>query len=422
MREEFLVFGSPQIEQAEIDEVVATLKSGWVGTGPKVRRFEEAFGQYKGSRFAVAVSSCSAALHLAMIAVGLQKGDEVILPTLTWTATANAVIHAGGTPVFADCEKESMNIDPNDIERKLSARTRAIIPVHFAGRCCDMDAIQEIARGRDISIVEDCAHAIETEYHGRKAGTIGELGCFSFYATKNVITGEGGMLLTDDESYAEHSRILASQGMSQGAWSRFSSKGDPHSQVVACGYKYNMTDIQAAMGIHQLARVESNSQRRRRIWDTYNSSFVELPVFTPAPEEPGTRHALHLYTLLLDIDNLSITRDRFLHAMRDRNIGVGIHYIALHLHPFYQTYYGYRRGDFPNSEWISERTASIPLSPKLTDKDVVDVVEATSDILSNCSSQASYRRRLESYSRARSTSRSRESNGVRALRGHRRTG
>jgi len=384
MREEFLVFASPQIEQAEIDEVVATLKSGWISTGPKVRRFEEAFGLYKGSRFAVAVSSCSAALHLAMIAVGLQKGDEVILPTMTWTATANAVIHAGGTPVFADCERTSMNIDPNDIKRKLSARTKAIIPVHFAGRCCDMDAIQEIAGSKGISIVEDCAHAIETEYHGKKSGTIGDLGCFSFYATKNVITGEGGMLLTANESYAEQSRILASQGMSQGAWSRFSSNGDSHSEVISCGYKYNMTDIQAAMGIHQLARVESNSQRRKKIWDTYNDSFSELPVFTPAPEEPDTRHAYHLYTLLLDIDNLSITTDRFLQAMTERNIGVGVHYIALHLHPFYQSRYGYKPGDFPVAEWISERTASIPLSPKLTDKDVADVVEATSDILGNC--------------------------------------
>ncbi len=404
MREEFLVFGSPHIEQAEIDEVVDTLRSGWIGTGPKVRRFEDAFRLYKGCGHALAVSSCTAALHLAMIVVGVQEGDEVILPTLTWTATANAVIKAGGRPVFADCQRESMNVDPRDIERKLSPRTKAIIPVHFAGRSCDMDAIGEIAAERNISIVEDCAHAIETEYHGKKAGMMGALGCFSFYATKNVITGEGGMLVTEDGSYAEKSRLLAMQGLSQGAWNRFSSKGNPRAQVISCGYKYNMTDIQASLGIHQLARVETNALTRKRIWEMYDDGFKGLPVFTPSPEEPDTRHARHLYTLLLDIDRLSITRDRFVNSMKEKNIGVGIHYIPLHLHPFYQGRYGYKRGDFPVAEWISERTASVPFSSKLTDRDVADVLEAATDVLSR-SARKTNRKARAVFSRAGSQSR-----------------
>ena len=249
MRKNFLVFGSPMIEEAEIEEVVASLKSGWLGTGPKVHKLEEMFKEYKGSKYAMALNSCTAALHLSMLAIGIKPGDEVIVPTMTFASTASVVIHAGGVLVFADCEKDTMNIDPEDIQRKISPKTKAIIPVHFAGRPCDMDAIMDIAQNYNLKVVEDCAHAIETEYRGKKAGTFGDIGCFSFYVTKNIVTGEGGMAITDNEEYASMIKIMGLHGMSKDAWKRFSDSGYKHYQVLYAGYKYNMMDIQAAIGI-----------------------------------------------------------------------------------------------------------------------------------------------------------------------------
>ncbi len=381
MRNEFLVFGSPLIEQEEVDEVVDSLKSGWIGTGPKVHQFEEIFRDYKGVKYAMALNSCTACLHLSMLSINLQPGDEVIVPTMTFAATANVVIHAGGKPVFVDSLRDSMNIDPADIERKITPKTKAIIPVHFAGRACDMDTILDIAKKHDLKIIEDCAHAIETEYHGEKAGTFGDIGCFSFYVTKNIVTGEGGMAITNNQEYADKIKVMGLHGMSKDAWKRFSDEGYKHYQVVYPGFKYNMMDIQAALGIHQLPRVDSYWLRRQEIWDTYNEAFKDLPVFTPAPVAPDTKHAYHLYTLLLNIDRLSITRDQFLDEMTKRKIGVGVHYIALHLHPYYQQTLGHKRGDFPNAEWISDRTVSLPLSAKLTNADVDDVIEAVQSIL-----------------------------------------
>jgi dTDP-4-amino-4,6-dideoxygalactose transaminase len=375
-RSPFLIFGSPLIEDEEIEEVIKSLKSGWLGTGPKVHKFEEMFKEYKGSKFAMALNSCTAALHLSMLAIGIKPNDEVIVPTMTFAATANAVIHAGGKPVFADCEKDTMNIDPLDIERKITSKTKAIVPVHFAGRACNMDAIMDIAERHNLKVVEDCAHAIETEYHGKKAGTIGDIGCFSFYVTKNIVTGEGGMAITDNEEYANQIKILGLHGMSKDAWKRFGDSGYKHYQVLYAGFKYNMMDIQAAIGIHQLPRIDRYWQRRQEIWNRYNDAFKDLPVFTPAEVESDIRHAYHLYTLMLDVDRLEMRRDEFLDEMTKWNIGVGVHYVALHLHPYYQETYRYKRGDFPNAEWISERTVSLPLSAKLSDEDVGDVIGA----------------------------------------------
>lgn len=381
MRKRFLVFGSPIIEQPEINEVVDSMRSGWLGTGAKVKAFEELFCRYKGSRYAIAVNSCTAALHLSVLSIGINPGDEVIIPTMTFAATANAVIHAGAKPVFVDCERDTMNIDPADIERKITHRTKAIIPVHFAGRPCNMVAIMDIARKKRLKVIEDCAHAIEGRYHGQSTGTFGSLGVFSFYVTKNITTGEGGMVITDKQEYADKIKILALHGMSKDAWRRFSDKGYKHYQIVYAGFKYNMMDIQAAIGIHQLPRIEKYWQRRRAIWDMYNRSFKNLPVFTPLPEESNTKHSFHLYTILLDIDNLKISRDEFLHKMTRSNIGVGVHYIALHLHPFYRKAFGHRKGDFPNAEYISKRTVSLPLSAKLNDKDVENVINSVKRIL-----------------------------------------
>ncbi len=384
-REEFLVFGSPLIEEAEIEEVVKSMKSGWIGTGPKVRQFEEMFCQFKGVNHAMALNSCTAALHLSLNVIGIQPGDEVIVPTMTFAATANAVIHAGGKPVLVDCQKESMNIDPLQIEAKITSKTRAIVVVHFAGRPCDMDPIMNIAHTHHLKVIEDCAHAIEAEYNGKQTGLFGEIGCFSFYVTKNVCTGEGGMAITNHEAYADKIKILALHGMSKDAWKRFSDEGYKHYQVVYAGFKYNMMDIQAAMGIHQLPRIQTHWQRRQTIWNTYNAAFKDLPVFLPAPIPPNIKHSYHLYTLLLDIQRAHITRDHFLNEMTKRNIGVGVHYIALHLHPYYQNTFQYQENDFPNARWISDRTVSLPLSPKLTDQDVADVIHSVRDIFEHVS-------------------------------------
>ncbi len=384
MRKDFLIFGSPLIEKPEMDEVSDSLKSGWIGTGPKVHKFEEMFREYKSVKYAMALNSCTACLHLSMLCIGIKPSDEVIVPTMTFAATANAVIHAGGIPVFVDCKKDTMNIDPEDIEKKITKRTKAMIPVHFAGRPCNMNAIMDIAKKYHLKVIEDSAHAIEAEYHGGKAGTFGDIGCFSFYVTKNVVTGEGGMAITNNEDYSDKIKVLGLHGMSKDAWKRFSDEGYKHYQVVYAGFKYNMMDLQAAIGIHQLPRVNKYWKRRQEIWNRYNEVFKDLPVFTPAPVEPDTRHAYHLYTLLLDIDNLKITRDEFLDKMAKRNIGIGVHYIALHLHPYYQGVFGYKEGDFPNAEWISERTVSLPFSAKLTDEDVADVIEAVRTVLRKC--------------------------------------
>lgn len=380
-RKDFLIFGSPLIEQPEIDEVVSTIESGWLGTGPRVARFEEIFRKYKGCEHAVALNSCTAALHLSLLVIGIKEGDEVLVPTMTFAATANAVIHAGGIPVFIDCEKETQNIKVEDLERKITPKTKAILPVHLAGRPCDMDTIMNIVGKHGLRVVEDCAHAIETRYRNCESGTFGDLGCFSFYITKNIVTGEGGMVITNMREYAEKINTLKLHGMSRDAWNRFGKSGYEHYQVLEAGYKYNMTDIQAALGIHQLPRIERYWERRRKIWETYNAAFQDCPVFTPPPVEEGSRHAYHLYTLLLDIDRLKITRDEFLVAMKKKKIGVGVHYIALHLHPYYQKKYGYKKGGFPNAEWISERTVSLPLSPRLSDEDVEDVIKASKSIL-----------------------------------------
>ncbi len=373
----FLVFGAPDIQQAEIDEVVATLNSGWLGTGPRVAGFEKAFADYKGlsSGHAAALNSCTAALHVSMIAAGLEPGDEVITTPLTFCATVNAIIHAGATPVLADVDPVTMNIDPVQIEARITARTRAILPVHFAGRPCDMNAIMNIANRHGLKVIEDCAHAIESEYHGRKIGTFGDFGCFSFYVTKNVATGEGGMVLARNEHDIHRVKVLALHGMSKDAWHRFGDTGYKHYQVVECGFKYNMMDIQAAIGMHQLIRVERNWIRRQEIWNRYQNAFSDLPVMSPPEIEPDTRHAHHLYTLLIDEERTGINRDAFLHAMTEQKIGVGVHYLSIPEHPYYQQRFGWQPEDYPNAMRLGRQTVSMPLSAKLDASDVERVIQ-----------------------------------------------
>jgi dTDP-4-amino-4,6-dideoxygalactose transaminase len=377
----FLVFGSPSIGDAEIEEVTTVLKSGWIGTGPKVAQFEKAVAAYKTVPYVAAVNSCTAALHLSMLAAGIGKGDEVITTAMTFCATVNAIIHAGATPVLADIDPVTMNVSPHEIRQRLTQRTRAIVPVHFAGMPCEMDALLDIAEEQGLTVIEDCAHAIETEYKGRKAGTIGNFGCLSFYVTKNVVTGEGGMVLAGREEDIARIKILALHGMTKDAWKRFSDEGYRHYQVVEAGFKYNMTDLQAAIGIHQMARVEQNWHRRRQIWSVYNKAFMDLPVGLPADAPEDCRHGLHLYTLRIDRKACGITRDEFLSELTYNNIGAGVHYLSIPEHPFYREQYGWVPEDYPNAARLGRETVSLPFSAKLSDDDVSDVIKAVRSII-----------------------------------------
>ncbi len=375
-RKEFLIFGAPAIGDEEVREVLDSLRSGWLGTGPKVARFEEEFRAYKRAENAAAVNSCTAALHLSLLAAGVGPGDEVITTPLTFAATVNAIIHARATPVLADVDRTTMNIDPLEIERRITQRTRAIVPVHFAGRPCAMDRILELTRRHGLMLIEDCAHAIETEWRGRPAGTIGDFGCFSFYVTKNIVTGEGGMVLARSAEQIDRVKVLALHGMSKDAWRRYSDSGYRHYQVVEAGFKYNMMDLQAAIGIHQLERIESYWQRRCEIWRRYDEAFRDLPLGLPAPPDPDTRHAHHLYTLLVDPHRAGLERDAFLDRLTARKIGVGVHYMSIPEHPYYQATYGWKPEDYPAACEIGRQTVSLPLSPKLNDDDVEDVIHA----------------------------------------------
>jgi dTDP-4-amino-4,6-dideoxygalactose transaminase len=377
-----IAFGAPKIERDEIDEVVCCLESGWIGSGPRVAQFEREFATYKSVPYAAAVNSCTAALHLSVVAAGIGSGDEVITTPMTFCATINAIIHAGATPVLADVDPQTMNIDPAQVESRITPRTKAILPVHLAGRPCKMDALAEIAGRRDLRIIEDCAHAIETEYHDRKAGTFGDFGCFSFYATKNVTTGEGGMVLARDEEALARIKILALHGMSKNAWERYGSEGHKHYFVVETGFKYNMMDLQAALGIHQLRRVESNWRRRAEVWNRYNEALADLPVTLPAEPEPETRHAYHLYTILIDEARAGISRDAFLESMTACGIGVSVHYLSIPEHPVYKQKFGWTPEDYPNAMRIGRQTVSLPLSAKLTDAEVLRVIEAVRETLS----------------------------------------
>lgn len=379
----FIIFGSPLIEQAEIDEVVACMESSWLGTGPRVAQFERDFAVYEGTSptHVAALNSCTAALHVSMVAADLEPGSEVITTPMTFCASVNAIIHAGLTPVLADIDPATQNIDPTAIEAAITPRTRAIVPVHFAGRACDMDAIMAIARKHDLRVIEDCAHAIETTWRGQKAGTFGDFGCFSFYATKNVVTGEGGMVIGRDEAHIARAKMLALHGMSKDAWHRFGDQGYKHYQVVEAGFKYNMMDLQAAIGIHQLARVERNWQRRERVWQRYMEALKDLPISLPAPPDPDSRHAYHLFTIGIDEARCGIHRDAFLDAMNARRVGTGVHYLSVPEHPHYQERYGWRPEQWPNAMRAGRQTVSLPLSPKLTETDVERVIDAVRSCL-----------------------------------------
>jgi dTDP-4-amino-4,6-dideoxygalactose transaminase len=380
VRDSFLVFGSPVIGEEEIAEVVDSLRSGWVGTGPKVQRFEQAVAAYVGARCCRCVSSCTAALMLALRVLGVGPGDEVLVPAMTFVASANAVEHVGATPVLVDSVPGSGLIDLDAAEAAITPRTRAIMPVHLAGRPVDVDRLRALRERYGLEVVEDAAHAIGAEWRGRRIGSHGHLAAFSFYVTKNITTIEGGALVSEDEAVAAEVERLALHGLSVGAWQRFSDAGFRHYEVVRPGFKFNMTDVQAAVGLHQLARLDGWIERRAQLWERYDALLAGLPVRTPPPPEPGTRHARHLYQVLLE-PGARIDRDRLLAGLIERRIGTGVHYRGVHLHPYYRDRYGYRPQDFPVATAISERTLSLPLSPKVSEQDQDDVVDALRELL-----------------------------------------
>ncbi len=381
--QKFLTFGQPDFGPEEGQEVLDSIAKRWLGTGPKVAQFEKDFIAYKNSaetQHAAALFSATAGLHLSCLAIGLKSGDEVITTPMTFCATVNAIIHAGGTPVLADIDSKTMNISPDEIKRKISPRTKAIIPVHFAGRPCAMDAIMDIAKANKLFVIEDCAHAIETEYKGQKAGCMGDLGVFSFYATKNLAMGEGGLVLSRNEDLVRKIKCLGLHGMSADAWKRFSDDGYKHYDVVAAGFKYNMMDLQAAIGLHQLQKLAINGLKRKKIWEIYLEEFKNLPMELPEKMQDFEKHAYHLFTVLIDEEKSGITRDAFLAAMGKAKLGIGVHYRSIPEHPYYQDRFGWKSSDYPNADRVGKQTVSLPLSPSLTESDVSRVVESVKNI------------------------------------------
>ncbi len=380
MSSEFIPFHKPAIGEEEIRSVVETLRSGWLTTGPKVKTFEAEFARYTGSAHAVAVNSATAALHLALEAVGIKSGDEVIVPTMTFTATAEIVLYLGARPVLVDCRTNDLNIDVDRIEAAISNNTKAIIPVHIAGRTCAMDQIVAIAQRHGLRVIEDAAHALPASHQGRKVGVIGDITCFSFYATKTITTGEGGMATTDNPEWAKRMRMMSLHGISHDAWNRYTKEGSWYYEVIYPGFKYNLTDLAAALGIEQLKKCDEFYEARRQIARHYDEAFAGVSGIQIPPPAANAQHAWHLYIIQLELERLKIGRPAFIEALSRHNVGSSVHFIPLHLHPFYRDAFGYRPNDFPNANLVFERIISLPIYPSMTEAHVDDVITAVLQI------------------------------------------
>jgi dTDP-4-amino-4,6-dideoxygalactose transaminase len=378
-RADFLPFSPPNLTEREIEAVVETLRSGWITTGPRTHQFEQAFGAFLGAESALALNSCTAGLHLALLALGVGPGDEVITTPMTFCSTVNVIEHVGARPVLADIDPETLTLDPAQAARAVTPRTKAILPVHYGGHPAEMEPLLALAREHSLHIVEDAAHALPATYNGRRIGTIGDLTAFSFYATKNLTTGEGGML-TGSPDLIESARVLSLHGMSRDAWNRYSAEGSWYYEVVAPGHKYNMTDIQAALGLVQLERLAEMQTRRREVAAQYSRAFSRWEYFQTPAERPHVRHAWHLYTLRLNLERLSIDRAQFIHELSARNIGASVHFIPIHLHPYYRGRYHWRPDDFPVAHREYTRLISLPLHPGLTNTDVQNVIDAVIEV------------------------------------------
>jgi dTDP-4-amino-4,6-dideoxygalactose transaminase len=375
MRQGFLPFAMPDISEAEVESVVETLRSGWLTTGPKVKRFEADFAEYVGCRHAVAVNSATAALHLALSAVGLEEGDEVLVPTMTFAATAEVVLYFKARPVLVDCRPETLNLDPDQLEKAITAKTKAIMPVHIAGQACDMDRILEIASDYNLRVIEDAAHALPARYREKMIGTMGDITCFSFYATKTITTGEGGMAVTENPEWAERMRIMGLHGISKDAWKRYTAEGSWYYEILYPGFKYNLTDIAAAIGIEQLKKCTHFREVRQRYATLYNEGFQDVPAVITPYVAPEVQHAWHLYVIQLDLERLRIGRNEFVALLNQEGIGTSVHFIPLHLHPYYRDAFGYGSADFPHASFVFERIVSLPIYPKMTDADVQRVID-----------------------------------------------
>jgi len=373
-------FYKPYITDEEISEVVDSLKSGWLTMGPKTIKFEEEFGRYIESKHSIAVNSCTAALHLALKAINLKPGNEVIIPTMTFTATGEVICYFGAKPVIVDVDKKTHNIDVSEIEKAISPKTRAIIPVHYAGQPCDMDEIMEIAKKHNLYVIEDAAHSLPAWYENKRIGTIGDMTCFSFYATKPLATGEGGMVTTENDEWAEAIRILRLHGISKDAWKRYSKEGSWYYEVVDAGYKYNMTDLQASLGLAQLKKVDWMRERRIEIAQRYTNALKSMEeIFTPFIN-PDRETAWHLYVIKLNLEVLRIDRKTFIEELKRGGIDTSVHFIPLHKHPYYRNTFGYDPKHFPNSEWIYERIISLPIYPGMKNEEVNYVINNIRDL------------------------------------------
>ena len=369
-----VAFARPDIGDAEISAVLATLHSGWLTTGPRVAEFERQFAEYVGARHAVAVSSCTAALHLSLLAGGVGPGSEVVTTPLTFCATVNAIIHSGARPVFADVDVDTMNVNIDSVEHAVTGRTAAILPVHFGGRPADLAALRRLASTFDLRLIEDAAHALGAAVNGVKVGAFGDFTCFSFYSTKNLTTGEGGMVTMTSAEWASVVRVASRHGVSESSWSRQSPSRTPDYDVIYPGFKYNMTDMQAAIGLEQLARSAALFARREAVWQRYDDELSNLPIERPGQTPDGTVHARHLYTVLVDPERCGWSRDGLQQFLADHGVQTSVHFRSLHLHSYYAQEFGLRRGMFPNAERVSDRTLSLPLSSSLTDPEVDRVI------------------------------------------------
>ncbi len=379
--EEFLPFSRPTIDQATIDEVVSCLRSGWITTGPRVKQFEEDLKAYCSAPLALVLSSATAGLHLVLAALELKPGDEVITTPMTFAATLNTIVLTGGIPVLVDVEPGTYNIDVSRIEKAVTKRTRAVMPVHFAGLPVDLDPLYRIAEKHKLRVIEDAAHAIGTRYKGKRIGGFGDIQVFSFHPNKNMTTGEGGCVVTRDEQLAGDVALLRFHGMDREAWNRFGKKGSQHYEIIAPGFKYNMMDMQAALGLHQLKQLDGFIRRRTELALRYQRLLRDWPQLS-LPQTPAYDHlhAWHLYTPLINPEAAGMDRDAFMSGMKERNIGTGLHYRAVHLYPYYRRQFGFKQGDFPNAESISDRIVSLPLFPLMTDADQDRVVAAMEDL------------------------------------------
>ena len=378
-------FHRADLGEEEIEAVSNVIRSGWLTMGPRTFEFERQFAEYIGASHAVAVSSCTAALHLALEAVGVRRDDEVLVPTTTFTATAEVVTYLGARPVFVDIDPVTMDIDPADMARKITPRTKAVIPVHFAGTPCDMDEISDLALQHQLHVIEDAAHSLPASYKSKRIGAISEITAFSFYATKTLTTGEGGMITTENEDYAKRMQMMRLHGIAKDAWKRYSADGSWFYEVLEAGFKYNFTDIQAALGVVQLAKCDGMNVARRRIADRYTNAFQSVESVQLPSVPPDRESSWHLYVLRLNLDQLRIDRNRFIRELAERGVGTSVHFIPLHLQPVYQRDYQYKAGDFPAAEREYQRSLSLPIFPAMREEEIEHVIWGVLDVASNWS-------------------------------------